>query len=261
MVNQAVLAEFEEFNARLLASVASHPHVLGLVWVGSTADRSRVDEWSDHDFFLITEDGFQDAFRSNLSWLPDHDDIRIAVRDSVHGMKVVYDSGLVLEFAVSSPDELSTFSGNVYEVVLDRERIAERMATDVAPLPRIPAPVDPLSEFRLFLVNVLLASGRARRGELLTAGQGLRTHAVRHLLNAVRVVLEGDRPERLDSLDSWRRFETVYPEAGRIINDALSLPVENCGRALLDSARILLADEWTDYPVDEVVVVRRRLGI
>ena len=28
------------------------------------------DEWSDHDFFLISQPGEQEALRQDLSWLP-----------------------------------------------------------------------------------------------------------------------------------------------------------------------------------------------
>lgn len=263
MDDGAVLAQFERFSARLLASVSAHPDILGLVWVGSAADLGRVDEWSDHDFFLVARPGSEEHLREHLDWLPDAGQIAIAVRETEHGLKVVYRGGHVLEFAVASPEQLSTFSANTWTVALDREVIARRMSNDVGPARNeleSSRHGDPVLERRLFLVNVLIGVGRARRGELLSAGQSVRSSAVGHLLRAVAGALPGDRPERLDDLDPWRRFERVYPQAGRLIAAALDQEVEPGARALLDAAELLLAGTVAEFAAGETDVVRHRLG-
>lgn len=269
MESSVVVADFERFRVRLLAAVEVHDDVLGLVWVGSAADTGRVDQWSDHDFFLITRPGSQERLRRKLDWLPDHDDIAIAARETAHGLKVVYRDGHVLEFAVASPEELSTFRGNQWEVALDRESITERMRRDVAPARPGPsgggAPGrdgvrDPGTDLRLFLVNLLIGVGRARRGEVLSAGQCVRTNAVRHLLQAAAGILPGENPDRLDDLDPWRRFESVFPAAGALIAAALTRDVEPCARALLEAAEVLLGDAPAGFPAAEALVVRSRLG-
>ena len=60
---------------RLTASAESRPDVLGLVLLGSAADRSRQDEWSDHDFYWVTTDESAEGYRQHLAWLPDHEQI------------------------------------------------------------------------------------------------------------------------------------------------------------------------------------------
>lgn len=257
MVDPAVLVTFETFTQRLLDAVSARPEVLGLVLLGSTADRRRVDEWSDHDFFLITTEGAQERLRRDLDWLPDQDRIGFAARETAHGLKVVYVDGAVLEFAVASPAELSTFAANAYEVVLDRADVAERMRRVAAR--EVPA-TDDLVELRLFLALVLIGVGRDRRGEHLVVGQFLRAHATGHLLAVLRHRLPASGPDVTDDLDAWRRFEQAYPAAGAEVVAAHARAVEDCGRALLAVADRYLAPGWPDYPVSEVALVRRRLG-
>lgn len=47
---------FDRFTERLVASVAARGDVLGLVLLGSGAQRERLDQWSDHDFYLVGRD-------------------------------------------------------------------------------------------------------------------------------------------------------------------------------------------------------------
>ena len=64
------------------------------------------DQWSDHDFFVISEPGSQEYFRNDLSWLPDDRQIAFWFRETTHGLKVVYENGNLLEFAVFDFAEL-----------------------------------------------------------------------------------------------------------------------------------------------------------
>jgi len=52
--------EFETYMDRLHSSVQSIPEVIGLVTLGSTAEPLLRDQWSDHDFWVITEPDAQD---------------------------------------------------------------------------------------------------------------------------------------------------------------------------------------------------------
>ena len=68
--------EFDNYTERLRRSLESVREVLGLVVLGSTAESALRDEWSDHDFWIITEVGKQDALLEDLSWLPDYQYLR-----------------------------------------------------------------------------------------------------------------------------------------------------------------------------------------
>jgi predicted nucleotidyltransferase len=250
-------AEFEAYLDRLRDTLVDRQGVLGLVLLGSTAERDRVDEWSDHDLVVITIEGEQEDMRQDLDWLPAHERIAFAVRETEHGLKVVYDDARVVELAVASLGELSTFRANRYEVVIDRADVADRMRSiSLHPV----EPADDLAAMRMFLTLVLIGTGRARRGEVLAGGQFVRAHATEHLLTVVRGRVAAPGLDRLDDLDPWRRVELVHPQLGAELGAAQASGVEECGRALLDVADRYLAPAWPDYPVDEVAVVRRRLG-
>lgn len=256
-----IQGRFEDDTRRLVESVAEREEVEGLVVLGSTAAVDRVDEWSDHDFYLVVREGEQERFRQRLDWLPDPADIAFAVRETEHGLKVVYRDGRVLEFAVASGPEISTFGGSPYAVLLDRTDVSARMAA--APTIPPPAPPDELREFRLFLALVLIGVGRARRGEELAGGQLVRTYAVERLLTVLRHRLEAravGAEAVADPFNVFRRFEAAFPDVGEALGAALALPVDDCAAHLLGIAESQLAARWDPYPADEVAVVRDRLG-
>ena len=70
---------FEVELAELIATLDANPEVTGLVLAGSTADRARVDEWSDLDFLVVAaSDEAAVRMRDDLTWLPRSD--RIVLR-------------------------------------------------------------------------------------------------------------------------------------------------------------------------------------
>ena len=237
---------YMRFIEQLTTNLQARDDVLGLVLVGSTAARERQDEWSDHDFFVITLDASAEPTRQTLDWLPDHAAIALAVRETAHGLKVVYESGHVLEFAVFTLGELALAGANAYEVALDRGGVAAIMES-LAKRPR--AARDDDGNLALFIALLLIGVGRARRGELLVAGQSIRSYAVERLLT----VLAHRSPDaRLDDLDPFRRVEIVFPHLG--LSEALAQPPEDAARALLSIAeRELGAITGAD-------VLRNRLG-
>lgn len=252
-------AEFELFSAELLASVERLPGVIGLVLMGSTADRSRLDEWSDHDFAVVTEPGYQDALTADLAWLPRFERLVLSAVDPEEGFKAYYDDGHVLEFDVASLEELLGWEADDYEVVLDRGGVAEAMRT-IAAKEKPGERADAVRDIRIFLTLLLVGVGRHRRGEVLMAGVAVRSAAVSRLVHVWRVREPGDRPETLDSLEPRRRFELAYPKAGAAIARALEADPETAARALLDLAERELATGWDEFPHEAVEALRRRLG-
>jgi hypothetical protein len=231
---QPDISRFLTFNDSLAACAQENVDVLGLVLVGSTAETFRADEWSDHDFFLIVKPGRGESFRKDLSWLPDFNEIAFSVRETDHGLKVVYNSGQILEFAVFEDPELELASINSWAVPVDRSNIEERVkAIQKRTNPRIFSVEE---EWAFLLSTILIAIGRARRGELLIAGQGIRTRAMSHalgLLRAAKKPIAGtDHYE--DNLDRFRRVEVQYPEEAKLLNSISEMPVEDGAKALLD---------------------------
>jgi hypothetical protein len=249
----------DPFIASLIAGLDADPAVVGLVLVGSSAETSRRDQWSDHDFLVITEDGTPERYRTDLTWLPEPEAIGYWFRETPHGLKVLYRSGLLAEFAVFDRTEFAGCVLNHYSVPIDRGGITQ-MAADIASRSLQPRTVDRMNEFRNFLSLLYIATGRSRRGERLSANVYVRTYATDHLLRLVRDLLPDERRGQLDALDVWRRFETADPALGAQIGEALDRPVEEAARALLDIADRELSARWPDYPADESELIRRLLG-
>ncbi len=253
MTSETTLARFEKYSESLTQSCIQNPKIIGLVLVGSTAETQRVDEWSDHDFFVITEDSDQEELRQNLSWLPDADSVAFSFRETEHGLKVVYNSGEVLEFAIFSCDELRVCMVNHHRLAYGGERVVRALTEAATRLPPVVVG-DDLSDFRHFLSALVIQVGRARRGEGITAGQGIHGTATTALLKVLTRRLPPD--PRLDKLDVSRRFEFVHPEVGKAIAAAVAQKPEAAARDLLKISERYLAPIWSDFPKGEVDTVK-----
>ncbi|MFP5246260.1 MAG: aminoglycoside 6-adenylyltransferase [Thermoanaerobaculia bacterium] len=215
-------SNYHAFTAQLVSTLTSDPRILGLVALGSMAERSRTpDAFSDHDFFVIAHDA--ETFRTTTEWLPERERIALWFRETPHGCKAVYDDGHLVEYAVFTPDELRLARANDYRVLLDRERIEERMM-EIATLRD--APPSPEWLHGMFLSNLLVATARARRGELFSARWMLQ-HAARHLIP----LLGGGG----DDLDPLRRFQHYALEQALRLGpasaarDMLAIYEKECG--------------------------------
>ena len=231
------LSEFLDYSRRLAANAEQDSDVIGLVLVGSTADTSRVDEWSDHDFFWVVKPGTGERYRTDLSWIPDITQAVLWPRETEHGLKVVFEDGRVLEFAVFEDEQLELAALNAYEVSVDKADITDRCKA-IAAKSATQKPLEWSREFELFLSLILLGVGRYRRGEKLIAGQFIRSYSLNHLLALIRI---SQKPvpgseSREDNLNSFRRFEMQFPDLAESIELACQLEVEEAARQLLSLA-------------------------
>jgi hypothetical protein len=203
--------DYRAYTDELRARLADDARVIGLVAVGSMADRDYApDEWSDHDFFVITKPGEQEALRRDLSWLPDPDRIALSFRETEHGLKVIDDQGHMVEFAVFDREEIALAGVNRFRVLLDRGGVGERVAA-VRSNPR-PSATDEFL-FGMTVASALVAAGRGRRGELLSAAFFV-TWTLKHLTALLLRVMPSDDASLLDEFDSLRRFERAHPALG-----------------------------------------------
>lgn len=247
-----------DFKVELRANAEVDPRILGLVWAGSAAETSRFDEWSDYDFFLIVEDDSAEPMRQDLSWLPSHTEISFWARETAHGLKVVYNDSTILEFAVFTLDELSAAAVNHYAVDYDSADVAQRTAAIKAPGER--ASHETLDDHLAIIYTLLMiAIGRARRGEKLIAGQFIRSYAPLHIIRAVKKSMKSHAPEKRDVLDAWRRFEWEYPEIGARLNAAAALDVEASAWAIADLTAELFGKD-SPIPARGVAILETRFG-
>jgi hypothetical protein len=224
-------ADFDTYTGRLFAVLDSAPEVIGFVTLGTTAETSFRDAWSDHDFWVITKVGAQDSFLKDLSWLPDAHDIALEVRHS-NGWTVVYRNQHKVEFAVFDVNEAHEGKVQSYRILIDRDQIAELMES-VQWNTRKHSQVrsDALENL---CVLVWSACERYSRGELLSARQYLDGFAVNQLLSWLS---ESDK-EALgkDVLDPRRRVELRSPTLAKEVLAALEKPVPSAALELLEIA-------------------------
>src|SRR5688572_25178514 len=191
-------AEFDNYTERLRTSLESVREVLGLVVLGSTADSALRDEWSDHDFWIITEVGKQDALLEDLSWLPDYQNIAITVKHLPHGRTIIFRNRHKVEFAIFDATEVASGKVDRYRVLIDRDRIAEVMAAIHDDTQRqAEARPDALDNLCVVLWS---ACKRHMRGELLSARQYLDGFAIDRLLSLISNTEPGDKSK--DVLDA-----------------------------------------------------------
>jgi hypothetical protein len=250
-----VLDNFLSFQRLLTESVSQQAGVVGLVFVGSSADHLRVDQYSDHDFFLIVQNGLGESFRSRTDWLPNNQQILLAPRETEHGLKVLYKDGRMLEYAVFEDQELELAAANDYLVALDGSDIEPRMAK--IKQKSLPKPYRFEAEFELFLATLVIGVGRNLRGEVIAAEQHIKSYALERLLGLVRAAnpVAGSRQ---DSLNRFRRFEFDYPELGKELIGMLLRPTEDSAKQLLAFANKHLP--LTPKQQEQLAAVHKLLG-
>ena len=254
---------FDALSAGLAQSVRDTDGLIGLVLLGSASDEAshRRDEWSDHDFFAITEAGRGPAIRPDLSWLPDQDRVVLTAREGEIGFAAVYDDGHVFEFAFSDAVELAgALAGDATVVVDDADGTTAALIAASRERAAAGDRFDPGNDVRLVLVKLLIGTGRVRRGEVLNGGLFIRQWAVQLLVRAIRGRFAEASTTLRDTIDPMRRFEHDFPEWGARIADAVARPAEDAAHALFALTREILEPGWDAFPTAAADAVAARLG-
>ncbi|MCI0157172.1 hypothetical protein KNO15_10745 [Leifsonia shinshuensis] len=249
------LDSFDDYTRRVETWARADHRVLGIALLGSGADRSRIDEWSDHDLLVLALPEAVDELRADLSWLPDADRLVAVGREWHDGIKALFDDGRVLELGIADPAGLRSFPLAAAQVVYDAGPLAEGLEAARAGTRtrEVDGPADAVA---VLMVQLVVGVGRLRRGERLSGGQVVRGEAA---LTLVDLVLSRSGCAHPDPFDGWRRFETVRPGAAARLDAILARPAEEAARGILDLAEELLAPGWEAWPAAGVSAVRRRL--
>ncbi len=257
-------AGYRAWTEALLERAEADPRVLGLVALGSMAEQgTRPDRFSDHDFFLVVEDGCEEEMRSDIAWLPAPESLVLSYRETRHGVKALYVDGHLVEFAVFTLGELGLARVNRYRVLLDRGAVAAALArvrsVTVETLEHESPP--PSWLVGQLLTHVLVGAGRWARGERLAGAETIRQHALRDLVALLVRLVPRDAPEAalLDDLDPLRRFELVFPALGRELDSLLTEPPPVLAQGLLDIAEREVAPRLAEFPRAALATVRGAL--
>jgi hypothetical protein len=253
-------AEYEEFTAVLLRRLQADPDVLGMVALGTTADPTYRDAWSDHDFWVVTRPGHQDVLLDDLSWLPHSGQILIATRHGRRHYSVLYRDGHLAEFAVFDPVEAATGAMTVGDVLFDRADVAGAVARaqerahagawDAAKRAFV---------FDNFLILLRTAVARWQRGERLSARRYLAQFAVDSLLGLALEYAPATVAGGRDAVDPRRRIERLQPHLAEAVEALAGRPVPEGAVGLLDLAEETLAHRWPQYPASRAAAVRTML--
>ncbi|HEX6285050.1 MAG TPA: aminoglycoside 6-adenylyltransferase [Pyrinomonadaceae bacterium] len=244
--------EFNDYTERLRTSLESRDDVVGLVVLGSTADPALWDEWSDHDFWVITKPGAQDSLAEDLSWLPEHQNIAISITHRPHGRTMLFRNRHKVEFAVFDVDEMRSRKVDRYRILIDRDQIAELIKTvHEESLKPARTRSETLENLCLLLWS---ACERHYRGELLSARQYLDAFAVNQLLSLLSDSEPGDALK--DALDPRRRLEMRSPSLAAELLTTLSKPVPEAALLLVQLVERELKPRFPTLAWDRVNMVR-----
>lgn len=249
------IEDFRQFSTRLAAAAQEHEAVRALILVGSSAMTERQpDAYSDHDFFLVTTDGQQEAFRQDVGWLPDADHIVLTLRETEHGLFVLYDWPHVLEFAVFDEAEFLQYARlNAYKVYVDKGDFGAAAARIASANTLHPPERNAAHHFGKFVQHMMVGAGRFRRGEVLSAHAHIKDWGLTALLHLLHEYLPAPHPEAIDKLDVYRRFSMAYPEIGHALQALLVQNPLQAAQGMLRLAAQHLSEAET-YPAAAIAV-------
>ncbi len=235
--------QFHNFTRTLETTLNADERVLALVAIGSLAQSEHIDQWSDHDFWVITTTAAQTDFLSDLSWLPNHTAIALALRPAQEYYTILYTTGHIAEFAVFGPHDLSRGRLTYYRILFDKQDITTRIQAITTQVQQEQQNgYNASATFGHFLVTLCTGVGRAARGESLSAYTYIFQYAVDALLTLITHHVPAQRHELSDSFDPRRRFERGYPDLNTTLVRLLPLSPAVAARHLLDLAERLFAN-------------------
>ena len=109
-------------------AVANSSHGLAVIGLGSVGiELSRIDQYSDLDFFVIVEDGTKKVYLENLDWLSSIAAIAYSFQNTADGFKLLYEDGIFCEMAVFDISELGNIPFAEGRIVWKAPHISEEI--------------------------------------------------------------------------------------------------------------------------------------
>jgi hypothetical protein len=237
----------EELLRRLDAigrSVQESGHALALLGLGSVGtELERIDAYSDLDFFLIVEEGYQRAYCDDLGWLSAVCPIAYAFRNTPQGYKLLFADGIYAEFAVFTRAELEQAEFTGARLVWHAPGVDEAIAVARRALP--PPAARPVEELLgEALTNLYVGLGRYHRGERVSACRFIQGYAVDRIMELAPHIAPA-QPAHRDAFGVERRFEQRFPTVAQ----ALPRFMQGYDRSP-ESAAAILAFVEQHWPVD-----------
>jgi lincosamide nucleotidyltransferase len=193
----------------IVSSLVRTDGALALLGLGSVGlETERLDEYSDLDFFVVVSDGSKATFIESLYWLERVRPLAYAYRNTVDGYKALFDDGVLCEFAVLKPSELSRIPFAPGRVVWKREGFDESLCAPIRSCTAAPPSVEWL--LGEALTGLFTGLCRLRRGEALAASRAIEGGVVGNVMALART-LEAPSSVGCDPFAEERRFERRFP--------------------------------------------------
>jgi hypothetical protein len=191
-------------------SLEQSGHARALIGLGSVGvELDRLDDYSDLDFFLIAEVGFKQRYIENLDCLQSVHPVAYHFRDTLDGHKLPFADGVLCEFAIFEPAELSRVPFAQGRVIWKRADVDDAICVPPSSAPS-PQPRDVEWLLGEALTNLYVGLCRYHRGEKLSAERLVQHYAVDRLLELASRV-ERETPLPHDAFSNERRIEGRFP--------------------------------------------------
>lgn len=248
--------QFQKFTDTLQHTLSADDRVRALVGIGSLAQPERVDRWSDHDFWVITTAEGQAHFLNDLSWLPDHSAIALALRPAPEYYTILYTTGHIAEFAVFALTDLARGQLDRYRMLFDKSDIRAQIQAVFERTQARQQTTDPARTIGHFLVALCTGAARDARGERLSAHTYIFQYALDDLLTVITQHIPAQQPELLDRFDPRRRFEQAYPDISALLEPIHTFTPTAAALHLLALAEHLFQDCMPSFPTLAVAATR-----
>lgn len=190
-------------------SLKNTGNALALLGLGSVGiELSRLDDYSDLDFFVIVRTGFKQAFMDNLGWLSAIHPVVYAFKNTVDGYKLLFEDNIFCEFAIFEPHELVTIPFRGGRIVWQDASFDATLTASHG----LPVHTESVVEFSLgeALTNLYVGLGRFWRGEKLTAARFIQNYAIDHIIRLSNHI-EAEQAAFKDVFNQERRYEARFP--------------------------------------------------
>ena len=191
----------------LASSLSKQEHCLAFLALGSAADINRLDDYSDLDFFLITEEGYAKSFIDSLAWLETCSSLAYTFRNTIDGYKVMWEDGIYAEFAVFNPSQLSQIPFTEGRFIFNKNPQTIKGSPALS-YPKLSQTLE--YAFNEIITNLYVGLSRYHRGEKLSAFRLIQVHAVDRYLAMMHLFYE-EKPIASDPFSLERRVESRYP--------------------------------------------------
>jgi hypothetical protein len=237
---EILLARLEAIAASLERSGGAQ----ALIGLGSAGlETSRLDRFSDLDFFAVVDDECKNRYLDDLSWLSSICAIDFSYRNTRDGHKVLFRDGVFCEFAVFETPELRQIPFAPGRIVWKRPDLPDAL---LAPEPERYTPAEHSTDWLLgeALTNLYAGLSRDARGETLSAMRCIQVYAVDRTIELASRLAPATQSAR-DPFALERRFEQRYPGFAPVLPRLMQGYSSN-----VESARAILVFLETNFAVD-----------